>query len=57
MKDNNQITVSVRLCEDEYHLLQSTARNEYTTMSGILRRLINRHIKGDGKQWENTQTI
>lgn len=57
MKNNNQITVSVRLCEGEYHLLQEAARNEYTTMSGILRRLINRHIKGDGKQWENTQTI
>ena len=46
MKDNNQITVSVRLCEAEYRALQAAAREEYTTMSGVLRRLLNTHLEG-----------
>ncbi|MBQ8619304.1 MAG: hypothetical protein IJ418_17625 [Clostridia bacterium] len=39
------ITVSVRLCEAEYKALQSAAREECTTMSGVLRRLLNRHFE------------
>lgn len=47
MKNNNLITVSVRLREAEYRALQSAAREEYTTMSGVLRRLLNRHLTGE----------
>ena len=47
MNNNNLITVSVRLCEAEYRALQSAAREEYTTMSGVLRRLLNRHLTGE----------
>lgn len=47
MNNNNLITVSVRLCEAEYRTLQSAAREEYTTMSGVLRRLLNRHLTGE----------
>ena len=35
-----QITVSVRLCEAEYR-----AQMEYTTMSSVLRKLLNRHLE------------
>ena len=38
-------TVSVRLCEAEYRALQSRAKKEYTTMSGVLRRLINGYLR------------
>ena len=47
MNNNNLITVSVRLCEAEYRALQPAAREEYTTMSGVLRRLLNRHLIGE----------
>jgi len=45
MEKEKQITVSVRLCEAEYRALQSAAREEYTTMSGVLRKLLNRHLE------------
>ena len=41
-----QITVSVRLCETEYRALQAAAQKEYTTMSGLLRKLQHGHLKG-----------
>ena len=41
-----QITVSVRLCETEYKALQAEAQKEYTTMSGLLRKLLHGHLKG-----------
>lgn len=47
MKKEKQITVSVRLCEAEYRDLQAAAREEYTTMSGVLRRLLNQNLMGD----------
>ena len=46
MQNQKQITVSVRLAEDEYKALQAAARQEYTTMSGVLRKLIHGHVKG-----------
>lgn len=46
MEKEKQITVSVRLCEAEYRALQAAAREEYTTMSGVLRRLLNAHLEG-----------
>jgi len=46
MQDQKQITVSVRLQEDEYKALQAAAQQEYTTMSGVLRKLIHEHVKG-----------
>lgn len=45
-------TVSVRLCEAEYRALQAAARKDYTTMSGLLRRLLNGYFteaENDGK--------
>ena len=45
MEKEKLITVSVRLCEAEYRALQSAAREEYTTMSGMLRKLLNRHLE------------
>lgn len=45
MEKEKQITVSVRLCEAEYRVLQAAAKEEYTTMSGVLRRLLNRHLE------------
>ena len=47
MNNSNLITVSVRLCEAEYRALQTAAKEEYTTMSGVLRRLLNRHLIGE----------
>lgn len=46
MQNQKQITVSVRLQEDEYKALQTAAQQEYTTMSGVLRKLIHGHVKG-----------
>lgn len=46
MIQEKQITVSVRLSEAEYRALQATAQEEYTTMSGVLRRLINCYLEG-----------
>ena len=46
MNNNNLITVSVRLCEAEYRALQTAAKEEYTTMSGVLRKLLNTHLEG-----------
>ena len=46
MKKDQQITVSVRLCESEYKALQAVAHEEYTTMSGLLRKLLHGHLKG-----------
>ena len=46
MEKQNQITVSVRLCESEYKALQAAAQKEYTTMSGLLRKLLHGHLKG-----------
>jgi len=46
MIQEKQITVSVRLSEAEYRALQTAAQEEYTTMSGVLRKLLNRHLDG-----------
>lgn len=46
MEKDKQITVSVRLCESEYKALQAAAQEEYTTMSGLLRKLLHGHLKG-----------
>ena len=46
MNNNNLITVSVRLCEAEYRALQTAAKEEYTTMSGVLRKLLNTYLEG-----------
>lgn len=46
MNNNNLITVSVRLCEAEYRALQTAAKKEYTTMSGVLRKLLNTYLEG-----------
>lgn len=45
METQNYKTVSVRLCEAEYRALQEQAEKEYTTMSGVLRRLINGYLQ------------
>lgn len=45
METQNYKTVSVRLCEAEYKALQEQAGKEFTTMSGVLRRLINGYLK------------
>lgn len=45
MNDKYQ-TVSVRLSWGEYRALQERAGKEYTTMSGVLRRLLNGYLKG-----------
>ena len=45
METQNYKTVSVRLCEAEYRALQERAKKEYTTMSSVLRRLINGYLK------------
>ena len=53
MEKEKLITVSVRLCEAEYRALQSAAREEYTTMSGMLRKLLRDAVEGrknDGTQ-------
>lgn len=46
MEKEKQITVSMRLCETEYKALQAAAQEEYTTMSGLLRKLLHGHLKG-----------
>lgn len=46
MNQDRQITVSVRLCEADYRSLQAAAAEEYTTMSGLLRRLLGEYLKG-----------
>lgn len=54
MEIQNYKTVSVRLCEAEYRALQERAGKEYTTMSGVLRRLLNGYLKGaanDGQMY------
>ena len=45
MNDKYQ-TVSVRLSWGEYRTLQAQAQAEYTSMSGVLRRLLNGYLKG-----------
>ena len=45
METQNYKTVSVRLCEAEYRALREQAEQEYTTMSGVLRRLINGYLR------------
>lgn len=45
MKSQTHKTVSVRLCEAEYRALQAQAEKEYSTMSGVLRRLINGYLQ------------
>ena len=45
MNDKYQ-TVSVRLSWGEYRALQAQAQAEYTSMSGVLRRLLNGYLKG-----------
>lgn len=45
MKTQTHKTVSVRLCEAVYRALQEQAGKEYTTMSGVLRRLINGYLQ------------
>ena len=44
METQKYKTVSVRLCEAEYRALREQAEQEYTTMSGMLRRLINSYL-------------
>ena len=44
MNQDKQITVSVRLYEAEYKALRAAAQQEYTTMSGLLRKLLNRYL-------------
>lgn len=46
MKQDQQTTVSVRLCKAEYKALQTAAKEEYTTMSGLLHKLLNGYLKG-----------
>ena len=45
MNDKYQ-TVSVRLSWSEYKALQAQAQAEYTSMSDVLRRLLNGYLKG-----------
>lgn len=45
METQKYKTVSVRLCEAEYRALREQAEQEYTTMSGMLRRLINSYLR------------
>ena len=45
METQNYKTVSVRLCKAEYRALQARAKKEFTTMSGVLRRLINGYLR------------
>ena len=45
METQSYKTVSVRLCEAEYKALQEQAGKEFTTMSGVLRRLINGYLQ------------
>ena len=40
------VTVSVRLSKPEYDALQAIAKETYNTMSGVLRGLLNRAVKG-----------
>lgn len=47
MNQERQITVSLRLCEADYRALQVAAAEEYTTMSGLLRRLLGGYLKGE----------
>ena len=52
------ITVSVRLTKPEYDALQAIAKETYNTMSGVLRGLLNRAVKGgaqDGKRKNETE--
>ena len=51
------ITVSVRLTKPEYDALQAIAKETYNTMSGVLRGLLNRAVKG-GAQYgkSNSET-
>ena len=40
MDNNNMICVSVRMTREEYLALQMMAKQDFTTMSGILRKLL-----------------
>ena len=40
MENNSMICVSVRVTREEYMALQMMAKQEFTTMSGILRKLL-----------------
>ena len=52
------ITVSVRLTKPEYDALQAIAKETFNTMSGVLRGLLDRAMKGeaqDGKSNSKTE--
>ena len=40
MENNSLICVSVRMTREEYMALQMMAKQDFTTMSGILRKLL-----------------
>lgn len=40
MENNSMICVSVRVTREEYMALQMMAKQDFTTMSGILRKLL-----------------
>ena len=56
MNQEHQITVSVRLCEADYRALQAAAAEEYTTMSGLLRRLLGAFLKGAREHEQSQET-
>ena len=41
--------ITVRLTDDEYKKIKALAKQEYTTMSGILRRLLRDAVEGSEK--------
>lgn len=48
--DKERLTcISVRLTDDEYKKIKVLAKQEYTTMSGILRRLLRDAVEGNEK--------
>ena len=46
MNEERLTCISVRLTDEEYKNIKALAKKEYTTMSGVLRRLLNGHLKG-----------
>lgn len=46
MNEERLTCISVRLTEEEYKNIQVLAKKEYTTMSGILRKLLRDAVEG-----------
>lgn len=46
MNTNRLTCVSIRLTDAEYHKLQALAKQDFTTMSGILRKLLRDAVEG-----------